>query len=150
MKEKPQKLEQQVHIEPASAQVEPEYSLEDIMNEFGGWSKREQPPATEEASVQPDVWPPEKSGGAQEPPAAQSSAGDTIRFTPIAQPEPEDPPVKIWSYKGEAAPNGPDPSDAARRRKAAAQQRRLARYQKREQRRMRRRQEQPDVAYASA
>ena len=150
MKEKPQKPEQQVHIDPVSAQPEPEYTLEDIMNEFGGWSKREQPPATEEASVQPDVWPPEKSGGAQEPSAAQSSAGDTIRFTPIAQPEPEDPPVKIWSYKGEAAPNGPDPSDAARRRKAAAQQRRLARYQKREQRRMRRRQEQPDVVYASA
>lgn len=160
MKEKPQEQEQQVHIDPASAQQEPEYSLEDIMNEFGGWSKRETP-AEPEAEPQtpaepPRVWPPEQQAG-PEPSAQPGLSGDTIRFTPVAQPEPEDPPVKIWSYKGEAEPIAPEPDDSAQRkraartrRKAAAQQRRLERYQKREQKKLRRRQEQPDVIYASA
>ena len=41
----------QLHIDPTPAETTPEYTLEDIMNEFGGWTKRgprqaapEQPP----------------------------------------------------------------------------------------------------------
>ena len=159
MKEKPQKPEQQVHIDPVSAQPEPEYTLEDIMNEFGGWSRREEEPAkqaeperepkpeTAPESEPPRVWPPAESKDA---PAPSAISGDTIRFTPVAQPEPEEPPVKIWSYKGESGPDGQEPADGAQRRKAAAQQRKLERYQKRQQRKLRRRQEQPDVVYASA
>ena len=105
MKEKPQEQEQQVHIDPASAQQEPEYSLEDIMNEFGGWSKRETP-AEPEAEPQtpaepPRVWPPEQQAG-PEPSAQPGLSGDTIRFTPVAQPAPEGQPGKIGSDKGEA------------------------------------------------
>ncbi len=160
MKEKPQKPEQQIDIDSVSAETaEPEYSLEDIMNEFGGWSKREEPPA-EPAPAEPEpdaprVWPPEQKPSGQEPDAAKSLAGDTIRFAPVAQPEPEDPPVKIWSYKGEAGPEdeseqAPGKKAARAKKKAAAQQRRLERYQKREQRKLHRRQEQPDVVYATA
>ena len=31
----------QLHIDPTPAETTPEYTLEDIMNEFGGWTKRE-------------------------------------------------------------------------------------------------------------
>ena len=55
MKKQSQDLtNEQVHIEDAAA-VQEEYSLEDIMNEFGGWSKRsetEAPPLdTAQASL---------------------------------------------------------------------------------------------------
>ena len=35
----------QLHIDPTPAETTPEYTLEDIMNEFGGWTKREPEPA---------------------------------------------------------------------------------------------------------
>ena len=41
---------EQLHIDDAAAAQE-EYSLEDIMNEFGGWSKKE-----EAAPEKPVVW----------------------------------------------------------------------------------------------
>lgn len=161
MKEKPHEQEQQVHtmVEPAAVQEEAEYSLEDIMNEFGGWSRREQPEKPEQpeqsetpASAQPSAPTEQPEDGPQ--PEKTTLSGDTIRFTPITQPEPEDPPVKIWSYKGESGPQEAEPLDDAQRRRArrraAAKQRRLERYQKREQRKLRRRREQPEVVYASA
>ena len=31
----------QLHIDPTPAETTPEYTLEDIMNEFGGWTREE-------------------------------------------------------------------------------------------------------------
>lgn len=188
MKRKPQEQEPQLNITPASAAPaapeEPAYTLEEIMNEFGGWSKREAPveeaalkaPADEKAEQReaappapapadpssapqqeeerPRIWPPPAQKAAP-PPAKKDLAGDTIRFAPIVADAPETPPVKIWSYKGEAEPA--DQSAERQRRlrqsraakKAAAQARRLSRHEKKEQRRLRR-QEKPDVVYPSA
>ena len=42
----------QLHIDPTPAETTPEYTLEDIMNEFGGWTKREPEPAA--ASPEPE------------------------------------------------------------------------------------------------
>ncbi len=49
----------QLHIDPTPAETTPEYTLEDIMNEFGGWTKREPEPAA--ASPEPE---PPKTGKA--------------------------------------------------------------------------------------
>ena len=49
---------EQLHIDDAAAAQE-EYSLEDIMNEFGGWSKKLEP--EKQAQTPPDPQkPPEK------------------------------------------------------------------------------------------
>ena len=55
MKDDSQDLrDEQVHIAPDAAQEEPErFSLEDILDEFGGWSKRE--PQPEEKPAQEDI-----------------------------------------------------------------------------------------------
>lgn len=196
MKRKRQKQEPELNITPASAAPieqaeleEPVYTLEQIMDEFGGWSKREKDaedaapvaageaapvsaaeetaPEAETSEAPPDehaeaaqkedetprIWPPapqnEQSGKAPAPRA--NLTADTIRFAPVAPPEKEEPPVKIWSYKGEAEPAADVPRTKKNRadKRASAQQRRLARFQKKEQRRLKR-QEKPDVVYPSA
>lgn len=147
----PQQLEQE--------QAEPVYTLEQIMDEFGGWTRREPEQPTEAAppAQQPEQ-PQQQDPAAQqdeaaEPPQSDAQAGDTIRFTPVQeQPDPERP--KIWTYQGEPDPEQPeaDPKQAraARREKRQAEKRRrqLARFQKR-QARKKRRLEQPEHAFAS-
>ncbi len=78
MSEKPQKQNEQLHTDSLldGASEPEEYSLEEIMREFGGWSKR-QPP--EQA---PDIQPP-ASGPEQSAPAED---------TP-----PPEPDIKIWT-----------------------------------------------------
>ena len=104
---------------PAAAdapQEEPAYSLEEIMNEFGGWTKRDAPapaePVTDE-TVRLAVPAAEAKG--EEKPAEPPAGGDTIRFTPVEEekaPEPERP--AVWTYRGEPDPErpAPDPKEA--------------------------------------
>lgn len=148
---------------PAAAdapQEEPAYSLEEIMNEFGGWTKRDVPapaePVTDE-TVRLAVPAAEAKG--EEKPAEPPAGGDTIRFTPVEEekaPEPERP--AVWTYRGEPDPErpAPDPKEARelaraeRREKRQAEKRRrqLERFQKKEARK-KRAQEQPEHTFAS-
>ena len=148
---------------PAAAdapQEEPAYSLEEIMNEFGGWTKRDAPapaePVTDE-TVRLAVPAAEAKG--EEKPAEPPAGGDTIRFTPVEEekaPEPERP--AVWTYRGEPDPErpAPDPKEASelaraeRREKRQAEKRRrqLERFQKKEARK-KRAQEQPEHTFAS-
>lgn len=148
---------------PAAAdapQEEPAYSLEEIMNEFGGWTKRDAPapaePVTDE-TVRLAVPAAEAKG--EEKPAGPPAGGDTIRFTPVEEekaPEPERP--AVWTYRGEPDPErpAPDPKEARelaraeRREKRQAEKRRrqLERFQKKEARK-KRAQEQPEHTFAS-
>ena len=150
----------QLHIDPTPAETTPEYTLEDIMNEFGGWTKRDAPapaePVTDE-TVRLAVPAAEAKG--EEKPAEPPAGGDTIRFTPVEEekaPEPERP--AVWTYRGEPDPErpAPDPKEARelaraeRREKRQAEKRRrqLERFQKKEARK-RRAQEQPEHTFAS-
>lgn len=148
---------------PAAAdapQEEPAYSLEEIMNEFGGWTKRDAPapaePVTDE-TVRLAVPAAEAKG--EEKSAEPPAGGDTIRFTPVEEekaPEPERP--AVWTYRGEPDPErpAPDPKEARelaraeRREKRQAEKRRrqLERFQKKEARK-KRAQEQPEHTFAS-
>ena len=148
---------------PAAAdapQEEPAYSLEEIMNEFGGWTKRDVPvpaePVTDE-TVRLAVPAAEAKG--EEKSAEPPAGGDTIRFTPVEEekaPEPERP--AVWTYRGEPDPErpAPDPREARelaraeRREKRQAEKRRrqLERFQKKEARK-KRAQEQPEHTFAS-
>ena len=148
---------------PAAAdapQEEPAYSLEEIMNEFGGWTKRDAPapaePVTDE-TVRLAVPAAEAKG--EEKPAEPPAGGDTIRFTPVEEekaPKPERP--AVWTYRGEPDPErpAPDPKEARelaraeRREKRQAEKRRrqLERFQKKEARK-KRAQEQPEHTFAS-
>ena len=157
--------EQQLNKTPEEQVKAPEpqetaYSLEEIMNEFGGWTKRDAPapaePVTDE-TVRLAVPAAEAKG--EEKPAEPPAGGDTIRFTPVEEekaPEPERP--AVWTYRGEPDPErpAPDPKEARelaraeRREKRQAEKRRrqLERFQKKEARK-KRAQEQPEHTFAS-
>ena len=177
MKEEPQDLrDEQLHNAPDAAQEETEsFSLEDILDEFGGWSRREpqadEPPAeTAQADEAPQAGAPAEEpqpdeAAAEAPDASeklavpQSATQDTVRFTPIRA---EDVPPKpeVWRYEGEPLPeNAADAQSAAERREARREEQlrrrreqRLAREQARQKRaasRRLRRQERPDAVYAT-
>ena len=58
---------EQLHIDDAAAAQE-EYSLEDIMNEFGGWSKKEEAAPKQQAQTPPEPQkPPEKTPESRKP-----------------------------------------------------------------------------------
>ena len=128
---------EQLHIDDAAAAQE-EYSFEEIMNEFGGWTRREEPAPQPE----PETHGPAASvNGPDEPKQQAASAGDTIRFTPVQQPQAEPEQPAVWVYQGEPDPEQPprqDPKEARaqaraeRREKRQADKRRrqLERYQK--------------------
>lgn len=148
MEELPQEqLQQQVHKE--AAPVEPEYTLEEIMREFGGWSHREEEPPAPPARESPEAE--EKPSGEDTPPQTRAEApnpadGDTVRFAPIrTEPaEPERP--RIWTYKGEPTPAA-DAEDARVERK---RRRRLERMQKKQARQQKtRRPEEPETVFSS-
>jgi len=103
---------EKLHIEDAAAAQE-EYSLEDIMNEFGGWSKKEAPaekaPEPDAPSPEPEKTPAQdeaqtrivrfpasaqvRGEPAKEPKPPKNPAdfkGQTIRFTPIKDEKPPD------------------------------------------------------------
>ena len=134
---------------------EPQYTLDEIMNEFGGWTKREPEP---EPAPEPEPEPPPAPEAPAEKPDADGLAGDTIRFAPIREPEKAEPErPAVWTYRGEPDPEQPPPDPkeareqarAARREKRQADKRRrqLERFQKREARK-KARQEQPEHTFA--
>ena len=164
----------QLHIDPTPAETTPEYTLEDIMNEFGGWTKREPgPAAVPEAPEPPEPVKPE------EPPAPEASetpepapeetetvrpaepapkegkqpdlSAQTMRFAPVTAepPKPEQP--TIWTYKGEPTPAAPDvrvrlSKDELRERQ---RQKKLERQHQKQEKRRARRQEQPERTFSS-
>lgn len=82
----------QLHIDPTPAETTPEYTLEDIMNEFGGWTKREEQAAEPGETVRLAS----PAGRAPDAPASEEDEepADTIRFAPVhtkTESEPERP-----------------------------------------------------------
>ena len=147
--------EAQLNKTPAE-QEEPEYSLEEIMNEFGGWTKREEP-KTELGETVRLATPADRPPDAQAP--SDEEAADTIRFAPVhtqKEPEPERP--TVWTYQGEPDPEpaAADPKEARERaraerrekRQAEKRRRQLERFQKKEARK-KRAAEQPEHVFPS-
>ena len=67
---------EQLHIDDAAAAQE-EYSLEDIMNEFGGWSKKPEP--EKQAQTPPDPQkPPEKTPESRKPDTLLKTGNVTV------------------------------------------------------------------------
>ena len=170
----------QLHIDPAPAETSPEYTLEDIMNEFGGWTKRgprqaapEQPPEAPPEPEQPvpeqaaETPPQQAAETAPAPDAEQETvrvaqdapkdgekkpdlSAQTMRFAPVTeeQAEPEKP--KIWTYKGEPAPQSDMRTRLSKEELRARERRR--KLEIRESRRASRREkraEQPERTFAS-
>lgn len=106
-----------------------QFSLEDILREFGGWTKPEEP--EEEPAPAPEPPPePEKppeseimrvaaSEKQEKPPVSPLVlSGDTVRFTPVAEvPEPE-PPVKTEPVEMPEEPETVDREQLRENRKA--------------------------------
>ncbi len=164
----------QLHIDPTPAETTPEYTLEDIMNEFGGWTKREPEPAaaspepeppkpekpeetpTPETSETPEAAPQEAETVRPAEPAPKEDkqpdlSAQTMRFAPVTAepPKPEQP--TIWTYKGEPAPEAPDvrtrlSKDELRERQ---RQKKLERQRQKQEKRRARRQEQPERTFSS-
>jgi len=145
MEELPQKQNpEQLHTDEAPVQ-EPEYTLEEIMREFGGWTKREEPKTKPGETVRLAT-PADRPPDAQTP--SDEEAADTIRFAPVhtqKEPEPERP--TVWTYQGEPDPEpaAADPKEARERaraerrekRQAEKRRRQLERFQKKEARKKR-------------
>ena len=175
MKKEPQERKSiKLNIDERPAEQEQQsWTLEEIMDEFGGWTKRDaqEPEKSERPQVKrqaPQIPPP--AARAPENPAPSDktdeqkllqsfAAGDTIRFTPVTDEQirqAQEP--KIWTYKGEPDPE-PDALTKQERkrlekdRKAAEQaDRRLERFERKQARRTARRvrrQEQPEHVFDS-
>ena len=152
---------EQLHIDDAAAAQE-EYSLEDIMNEFGGWSKKPEP--EKQAQTPPDPQkPPEKTpesrkpeakvvrfpkgqpiraeGEPKEPKNPADFKGQTIRFTPIREDTAPEEKPKIWTYQAEPDPE-PVSDDPKEAKKAAQRARRAEKEAKKRQKQLERHQKQ--------
>lgn len=152
---------EQLHIDDAAAAQE-EYSLEDIMNEFGGWSKKLEP--EKQAQTPPDPQkPPEKTpesrkpetkvvrfpkgqpiraeGEPKEPKNPADFKGQTIRFTPIREDTAPEEKPKIWTYQAEPDPE-PVSDDPKEAKKAAQRARRAEKEAKKRQKQLERHQKQ--------
>lgn len=147
MEKDPQELELQLNNE---APVE-QYDLEDIMREFGGWTQEPEQVQTilqQETTVLPEVKP------------TADVTGDTVRFTPIGEPEEEPEPElpRLEPVQMPEEPEIPEPDKAQLReeRRAARREqqrfRRLSRQRKKALRAKRRaqRRNEPEVVYPSA
>ncbi len=179
-KTKPRQREPvQLHMDPTPAETTPEYTLEDIMNEFGGWSRRTPDETGTAADEAPEVKAPEqpepaageKTPGAPEAAAEKASpeadvrtaekpeekaekqpdlSAQTMRFAPVTAPEAKEEPPKIWTYKGE-----PTPDDGERVRlskeelRQRQRQKKLALREARQAQRREKRQEKPERTFAS-
>jgi len=155
MEKEPQELDIQLNnTAPAE-----DFSLEDIMREFGGWSKAEEPapePPQEEASSIMRVAAPE--------PQKESKfklvdlTGDTVRFTPVTETDLEEEPApRAEPVEMPDEPEQPEPDreqerehrkaqkrEAKRLRRLASQRKKALRAQRRNQRR-----NEPEVVYPS-
>lgn len=154
---------EQLHIDDAAAAQE-EYSLEDIMNEFGGWSKKEEAAPEKPVQTLPDPQkPPEKTpesrkpeakvvrfpkgqpiraeGEPKEPKNPADFKGQTIRFTPIREDAAPEEKPKIWTYQAEPDPE-PVSDDPKEAKKAAQRARRAEKEAKKRQKQLERHQKQ--------
>lgn len=154
---------EQLHIDDAAAAQE-EYSLEDIMNEFGGWSKKEEAAPKQQAQTPPEPQkPPEKTpesrkpeakvvrfpkgqpiraeGEPKEPKNPADFKGQTIRFTPIREDTAPEEKPKIWTYQAEPDPE-PVSDDPKEAKKAAQRARRAEKEAKKRQKQLERHQKQ--------
>ena len=154
---------EQLHIDDAAAAQE-EYSLEDIMNEFGGWSKKEEAAPEKPVQTPPDPQkPPEKTpesrkpeakvvrfpkgqpiraeGEPKEPKNPADFKGQTIRFTPIREDAAPEEKPKIWTYQAEPDPE-PVSDDPKEAKKAAQRARRAEKEAKKRQKQLERHQKQ--------
>lgn len=156
---------EQLHIDDAAAAQE-EYSLEDIMNEFGGWSKKEEAAPKQQAQTPPDLKkPPQKvpesakpapetkvvrfpkgqpiraEGEPKEPKNPADFKGQTIRFTPIREDTAPEEKPKIWTYQAEPDPE-PVSDDPKEAKKAAQRARRAEKEAKKRQKQLERHQKQ--------
>lgn len=154
---------EQLHIDDAVAAQE-EYSLEDIMNEFGGWSKKEEAAPEKPVQTPPDLKkPPEKTpesrkpeakvvrfpkgqpiraeGERKEPKNPADFKGQTIRFTPIREDTAPEEKPKIWTYQAEPDPE-PVSDDPKEAKKAAQRAKRAEKEAKKRQKQLERHQKQ--------
>ncbi len=117
-----------------------QFSLEDILREFGGWTKPEEPeepaPVPEpEPPAEPDVQPESEimrvaASEKQEKPSVSPLllSGDTVRFSPVGEPPEPEPPVKTAPVE---MPEEPEPVDREQlRENRKAQQREAKRLQR--------------------
>ena len=173
MKKDPQ--EQNIQLNNVTAPVEEQFTLEDIMREFGGWSKPEEtavftPVETPVPESEPAEPPKPADSGIMRVAASEKSdkptvklvdlSGDTVRFSPVKEealkqeepPEPKQAPA-VMPEEPEAA----EADKARQRENRKAQQReakrlrRLNRQRKKALRAARRaaRREEPEVVYPS-
>lgn len=156
---------EQLHIDDAAAAQE-EYSLEDIMNEFGGWSKKEEAAPEKPVQTPPDLKkPPQKvpesakpapetkvvrfpkgqpiraEGERKEPKNPADFKGQTIRFTPIREDAAPEEKPKIWTYQAEPDPE-PVPDNPKEAKKAAQRAKRAEKEAKKRQKQLERHQKQ--------
>ncbi len=161
MKDQAQDQEFQLNMDAPDA-VEPdqtEYSLEDIMREFGGWTKPKEAEREERPPQNPNVIRvvPDKveKRAAPEP----DLSGDTIRFQPVTEADLEEEPPQAASEPVEMPEEPARPEPDRRRQRAEAQARKREeqrlRQQEKERRRAQRaarraaRQEEPEIVYPS-
>ena len=156
---------EQLHIDDAAAAQE-EYSLEDIMNEFGGWSKKEEAAPEKPVQKPPDLKKPlqkvpesakpapetkvvrfpkgqpiRAEGEPKEPKNPADFKGQTIRFTPIREDAAPEEKPKIWTYQAEPDPE-PVSDDPKEAKKAAQRARRAEKEAKKRQKQLERHQKQ--------
>ena len=163
MKKDPQELDIQLNN---TAPVEEQYSLEEIMREFGGWTKSGEPETDPQAAPAEE---PEAASSVMRVAAAEPQerskfkfvdlSGDTVRFKPVTEEDLEEEPVsrsaEAVEMPEEPEQQEPDREQEREKRKAqkreAKRLRRLASQRKkalRAQRRAQRRNE-PEVVYPS-
>ena len=155
---------EQLHIDDAAAAQE-EYSLEDIMNEFGGWSREGRSRAEtaganaagaakaagenagkQKAGGQGRPFPegpahPRRAESPKEPKNPADFKGQTIRFTPIREDTAPEEKPKIWTYQAEPDPE-PVPDDPKEAKKAAQRAKRAEKEAKKRQKQLERHQKQ--------
>lgn len=170
-KKKQETAPRKLNIGTPPAEDQQNWTLEEIMDEFGGWTSQK-PEKTPEPRPEPEkpVQEPEPKLSEQKPesdtvriadivrtaePLKNEEAkpdlmSDTIRFTPVQPEKKPEETQKVWSYHGEPDPVG---DDAERKRIARQEQQRNRQQLRRENRKKKkeqRRQETPDHTFSSA
>lgn len=166
MKNQSQEPESQLNMEEPEAE---EYSLEEIMREFGGWSKPEpesEPESEPEPALEPETeLEPEpeqimRIAAEQDAPRSRKPldlSGDTVRFQPVRKEDLQEEPEPPRADRPVEMPEEPEPDPRRQRAERQAQKRETQRLrqQEKERRRAERaakraaRQEEPEVVYPS-
>lgn len=169
-KKKQETAPRKLNIGSAPAEDQQNWTLEEIMDEFGGWTDRKSEKPKPQPEPEMPVQEPEPKLPEQRPesdtvriadvvrtaePLGKDETKpdltrDTIRFTPVQPEKKPEEAQKVWSYQGEPDPVG----DGAERKKTARQEQQRKRRQlhreNRQKKKERRRQETPDHTFSSA